>query len=233
MKLIDVFNKLYRHFGEQFWWPASFPFEVIVGAVLTQNTAWANVEKAITNLKRRDLLHPEKISRLPLKDLEKLVYPSGFYCQKAKRLKSVSQYLEKSCRGNWESFFSSPASHLRRELLKINGLGPETVDSILLYAGRKPVFVIDAYTKRILERLGITQESDYDVLKSFFENNLPRDARLFNEFHALIVALAKNHCRLKPECRGCPLKNNCQQKSPNHSLRSGTGQAEIRRQKNS
>ena len=209
MKLINVFNKLYRHFGEQFWWPASSPFEVIVGAVLTQNTAWANVEKAVTNLKRRDLLHPEKISRLPLKDLEKLVYPSGFYRQKAKRLKSVSQYLEKSCRGNWESFFSSPSLRLRRELLEINGLGPETVDSILLYAGRKPVFVIDAYTRRLSGRLGISQESDYEALRSFFENNLPRDTRLFNEFHALIVALAKNYCRLKPECPGCPLKKDC------------------------
>ncbi|MEA3369455.1 MAG: endonuclease III domain-containing protein [Candidatus Ratteibacteria bacterium] len=209
LKLIDVFDKLYRHFGEQFWWPASSPFEVIVGAVLTQNTAWTNVEKAITNLKRRDLLHPEKISRLPLKELEKLVHSSGFYRQKAKRLKSVSQYLEKSCRGDWDRFFSFPSSHLRPELLEINGLGPETVDSILLYAGRKPVFVIDAYTKRLSERLGISQESDYEALRSFFENNLPRDERLFNEFHALIVALAKNYCRTKPACRGCPLKKNC------------------------
>ncbi len=209
MKLIGVFNKLYRHFGEQFWWPASSPFEVIVGAVLTQNTAWANVEKAITNLKRRDLLHPEKISQLPLKELEELVHPSGFYRQKAKRLKSVSQYLEKSCQGNWERFFSAPVSHLRRELLEINGLGAETVDSILLYAGGKPVFVIDAYTKRLSERLGISRENNYEALRNFFENNLPRNTRLFNEFHALIVALAKNYCRTKPACRGCPLKNSC------------------------
>ncbi len=210
MQLIEIFHKLYREFGEQFWWPAASPFEVIVGAVLTQNTAWGNVEKAITNLKRKRVLALREIANLSLNKLEKLVHPTGFYRQKAKRLKAVSQYLEKSCQGNLRKFFSKPLPELREELLAINGLGPETVDSILLYAGGKPSFVIDAYTKRLCQRLGINKSGDYETLKNFFESNLPRDVRLFNEFHALIVTLAKNYCRTKPECPGCPLEKNCQ-----------------------
>jgi len=209
LKLIDVFDRLYRHFGEQFWWPASSPFEVIVGAVLTQNTAWANVEKAIKNLKHRDLLTPQKISRHPLQKLERLVHPTGFYRQKAKRLKTISKYLEEYYQGDCKKIFARPLDDLRRELLGINGLGPETVDSILLYAGGKSVFVIDAYTKRLCQRLGISQSNDYEGLRNFFEQNLPRDVRLFNEFHALIVALAKDYCRVKPTCKRCPLKKNC------------------------
>ncbi len=209
MKLINIFNQLYRHFGEQFWWPASSPFEVIVGAVLTQNTSWTNVEKAIKNLKNRDLLTPDKISRFSLQKLEKLVYPTGFYRQKARRLKTVSKYLERRYRGGWEKFFSRPVDDLRKELLAIKGLGPETVDSILLYAGGRPVFVIDAYTKRLCRRLGINHADDYESLRSFFEKNLPAEVRLFNEFHALIVTLSKNYCRVKPVCKGCPLKKDC------------------------
>ncbi len=201
------------------WWPARTPFEVIVGAILTQNTAWQNVEKAIFNLRRERLLTPRAIERVSTQRLARLVRPSGYFRQKAKKLKAFVHFLRNEYAGSLARMFATPTLELRERLLGVYGIGPETADSILLYAGGHVVFVVDAYTHRILGRHGIapfqprhgaalaTHTNDYEAVRSLFETHLPPDARLYNELHALLVNVGKNWCRPRePRCAECPLK---------------------------
>ncbi len=208
--LMEIHNRLYEFFGPQGWWPGESAFEVCVGAILTQNASWKNVEKAISNLKKEGLLDPFKLYELPLEKLAQFIRPSGFYNLKAKRLKNFINCLVEKYEGSVERLFDSSRDmwEIRRELLEIKGLGKETVDSMLLYAGNFPIFVVDAYTYRIFSRHGlIPEEIDYDELQSFFMENLPQDPGLFNEYHALLVVCGKNFCRKKsPLCNKCPLK---------------------------
>ncbi|MEK6678579.1 MAG: endonuclease III domain-containing protein [Nitrospirota bacterium] len=206
--LLEIYNILHKQFGPQHWWPAETPFEVIVGAILTQNTAWGNVTKAIDNLKKEGYLMPELLYSLSISKLARLIRPSGYYNIKAKRLKEFLKFLFNEYDGSLEKMFKINLSELREKLLKINGIGPETADSILLYAGNYPIFVIDAYTKRILQRHNIINDGiDYHPLQRLFMDNLPEDADLFNEYHALIVKTAKDFCKKKPLCDICPLNN--------------------------
>ena len=195
------FDDLLRRYGPQRWWPADSPFEVLVGAVLTQNTAWTNVEKAVANLKRAKLLDPEKIRDVDLHRLAEVIRPSGYYRLKAKRLKAaVEWWLRRDPK--------APLDVLRAQLLEVHGVGPETADSILLYALGLPSFVVDAYTRRVLTRHGLAAEDvDYDGMKRLFEGALAEDVALYNEFHALIVKVGKEHCGPTPRCAGCPLEN--------------------------
>ncbi|HEV2340181.1 MAG TPA: hypothetical protein VGS15_00105 [Candidatus Acidoferrales bacterium] len=193
--------------GPQHWWPAETPFEVIVGAILTQNTSWKNVEAAIANLKREKLLSPLAIEKVSVPRLERLIRSSGYFRQKAKKLKAFVRFLRLEYGGALKRMFRTPTAELREKLLGVHGIGPETADSILLYAARKEVFVVDAYTKRILSRHGWTEEDvDYEEMRSLVENNLPRDVSLYNEFHAQFVQVGKNWCRPRdPRCSECPL----------------------------
>ncbi len=206
-KLMEIFNLLYDAFGPRHWWPGDSPFEVIVGAILTQNTTWKNVEKAINNLKRANLLEPKALYRLPYEILVELIRPVGFFNIKAKRLKAFLNFLFEEFQGNLEEMFSLEMEGLRKKLLSIPGIGPETADSILLYAGGKPSFVVDAYTRRILSRHGlIHEEASYEDIRELFMDHLPSDVGLFNEYHALLVELGKRFCKTKPHCKGCPLE---------------------------
>ena len=194
--------------GPMHWWPAQTPFEVIVGAILTQSTAWANVERAIANLRAADLLTPAALLRVRAQRLAELVRPSGYFRQKAKKLKAFVRFLQNVYEGSLERMFEAPTAKLREQLLAVHGIGPETADSILLYAGNHPVFVVDAYTHRIFSRHGITGGMpDYEAVRTMFESSLPRRPKLFNEYHALIVNTGKNWCRKKaPQCDDCPLR---------------------------
>ncbi len=205
--LLRIYHRLFDAFGPQHWWPARTSFEVMVGAILTQNTNWGNVERAITSLRAADALKPERISQIPLKRLRSLIRSSGFFNQKAARLKAFSRFLVDRYGGRVGKLRREETAKLRGELLALDGIGPETADSMLLYALGKPVFVIDAYTRRVFSRHGyLSEKHGYADWQGLFEENLPRDARLYNEYHALIVKLAKEHCRKRPECGGCPLK---------------------------
>jgi len=194
----SFYKKLYRAFGPQHWWPAETAFEVMVGAILTQNTAWSNVERAITRLKKEKVLSPDKLAALPQKKLAGFIRSAGYYNIKAKRLKN---FLDFYCAHKTKSIS-------RQQLLAVNGIGPETADSILLYALNQPVFVVDAYTKRILTRHSLIKEgASYDEVQNLFMCGLKKDAKLFNEYHALLVKLAKDFClKNKPKCNVCPLK---------------------------
>ncbi|MEM2947940.1 MAG: hypothetical protein QXG02_00225 [Candidatus Anstonellales archaeon] len=184
-----IFHSLLKKYGPQKWWPAKTQYEVIVGAVLTQNCAWKNVEKAIKNLKKARMLSPKNILALRLAELKKLIKPAGFYNQKAKRLKLITKkYLELK-----PKLHSLTTEELRKELLSVNGIGNETADSILLYAFNRPVFVIDAYTKRFCEHFNLFKGKTYHDYQQFFERSLPRNTYIFNEYHALIVRWAKEH----------------------------------------
>lgn len=210
MDILDIYNKLHTHLGPQHWWPADTPFEVIVGAILTQNTSWKNVERAISNLKSEGVLDVDGIHRIPEENLQNLIQPSGFYKIKTKRLKHFINFLFEKYDGDLDTLLSLDVKPLREELRGINGIGRETADSIILYAAEKPSFVVDAYTKRVFERLGLLENnSEYDDIKDKFEANLPVDTYIYNEFHALIVALAKDICKKKPQCGTCPLANDC------------------------
>lgn len=206
-KLADIYDKLYAYFGPQYWWPAETAFEVIVGAILTQNTSWLNVEKAINNLKKQKLLNPVKLYKMPQSKLSKYIRPAGYYNIKAKRLKSFVSFLFNNYKGGLKEMFLQDTFTLRRQLLSVNGIGPETADSILLYALNKPVFVIDAYTKRIFFRHSLLDsDASYEQAQSVFMDNLKPDEKLFNEYHALLVKLAKEFClKNKPKCDTCPL----------------------------
>lgn len=209
--LSAIYRLLKDRFGPQRWWPAETPFEVIVGAVLTQNTAWTNVELAIANLREADGLVPERLSELSIAELEKLIRPAGFFRQKAARLQHISSVLIGHFGGSVDLFCAGSLEEARARLLALPGIGPETADSILLYAAHRPSFVIDAYTRRIFTRLGLLDGSaGYDVIRARFMNELPNEVPLFNEYHALIVTLAKRHCRKRrPECSTCPLMTIC------------------------
>jgi len=207
--LLDIYDLLLKHFGPQRWWPADTEFEVIVGAILTQNANWKNVERAIANLKESDLLSPEGIHRVSEERLKALIRPAGYYNSKARKLKEFTDFLFKNYNG-LDDFLDLPTEQLREQLLLVWGIGPETADSIALYAAGKPSFVVDAYTRRIFSRLGFVEEkTGYDELKKFFEKNIPKDVALYQEFHALVVELAKDCCRTKPLCGECPLISLC------------------------
>jgi endonuclease-3 related protein len=207
LPLEAYYHELSDQLGPQHWWPAKTPFEVIVGAILTQNTSWTNVERAIANLRRENLLSPRAIERISLSRLESLVRPSGYFRQKAKKLKAFTSFLRREFRGSLRRMFQTGTAELRQQLLSVHGIGPETADSILLYAGGKVVFVVDAYTKRILHRHGwLNETADYEETRAFLESNLPREAPLYNEVHAQFVQVGKNWCRPREaRCAECPL----------------------------
>jgi len=191
-------------YGPQHWWPAREPFEVIIGAILTQSTAWTNVEKAIDNLKKSGKLSPETLRRLPDEELAGLIHPCGYYNVKSRRLKSFVHWFGEEYGDDLHSLFAQDIDALRRQLLGIYGIGEETADSIILYAGNKPVFVIDAYTRRFMNRAELAPVADsYSAWQALFMDNLPADVHMFNEYHALLVRLGKEACRTRPLCREC------------------------------
>jgi len=206
--LTRIYDRLYEYFGPQHWWPADTPFEVCVGAILTQNASWKNVEKAIKNLKEAEVLDPFKLYRIEVSKLAMLIKPCGFYNLKAKRLKNFVNFLVEKYQGKLDKLFEKGIQQAREELLSIKGLGKETVDSMLLYAGELPIFVVDAYTYRILFRHGlIPEEATYEEIQDLFHRYLPEDPKLFNEYHALLVACGKTFCKTKkPLCETCPLQ---------------------------
>ena len=222
----NLYNILINHFGNQDWWPfdksyhithgSDYRFEIMLGAILTQNTAWSNVEKALMNIKNNNSLNIKKIIDTPIKKLRSMIQPSGYFNQKSMRVKNLAEYIFKNYNDNLDNFFNRDLKQLRDELLSLIGIGPETADSILLYAGNFPIFVVDAYTKRICKRIPIMIKNDsYDDIQRFFEddllNNLSEDdiVSRYKELHALIVELAKNYCKTNPRCSSCPLKSNC------------------------
>jgi len=205
--LEEVFERLFRALGPQYWWPADSPFEVIVGAILTQNTAWKNVKQAISRLREHHLLTHEAIVLLPLGDLAPLIRASGYYNQKARKLKDFCEHLQDHWQGNLDRFLGQPMERLRAELLSLRGIGPETADSIILYAAYQPSFVVDAYTSRIFHRHGcISEGTGYEDLRSFFMDAMEPDTPRFQEYHALLVRTGHLYCRRKPSCDGCPLQ---------------------------
>ncbi len=206
LTLRTLYEKLYAFFGPQYWWPGDTPFEITVGAILTQNTNWANVEKAIDNLKVHHVLNSRALHKLPLQTLAALVRPSGYYNIKAKRLKAFIDFLVSGYGGSMARMKKGTTEKLRSELLAVNGIGQETADSILLYALEKPVFVVDAYTRRVLSRHDIIDaNARYDEYQDFFHCELNQDVHLFNEYHALLVRVGKEYCRTRPRCEKCPL----------------------------
>ncbi len=207
-----IYTTLLQYYGPQHWWPGDGPFEMMVGAVLTQSTSWTNVEKAIQNLKRADSLTPAALRNIDFDRLAVLIHPSGYHHAKAKKLKSLVGWL--SCyHDDLVAVFSKDQETLRQELLAVYGVGEETADSILLYAAGKPVFVIDAYTRRILNRIGIfTAGNKYTDYQELFMCQMPPDPVVFNEYHALLVKHGKSTCRKKPQCRECCLFEVCRNK---------------------
>ena len=205
--LMKIYNRLYRAYGPRHWWPGETPFEVMVGAILTQNTSWRNVEKAIQNLKARKVLHVRGIHQLKRSQLASLIRSSGYFRIKADRLKTFVNFLFEHYSGNLGKMRKEGLNILRQKLLGIRGIGPETADSILLYGLQKPIFVVDAYTKRIFSRHGILSEkATYEEVQRLFMEHLPKDERLFNEYHALLVHVGKTLCRKIPRCDLCPIK---------------------------
>ncbi|HUL35004.1 MAG TPA: endonuclease III domain-containing protein [Candidatus Eisenbacteria bacterium] len=204
----QYFDALFQSYGEQHWWPGRSPFEIIVGAILVQNTSWTNAAQAIANLRHASLLTPAAIHAISLPRLARLIRPSGYFRQKARKLKAFLNFLCQNYRGSLKTMFRTPTAQLREQLLQIHGIGPETADSILLYAGNHPVFVVDAYTRRILQRHQLAQGNEsYEGVRGLFEQSLPNDPRLFNEYHALIVHVGKHHCRRRaPLCSTCALR---------------------------
>ncbi|TYO98555.1 DNA-3-methyladenine glycosylase III [Geothermobacter ehrlichii] len=221
--LLALYQRLFDHFGPQNWWPADSPFETAVGAILTQNTAWTNVEKAIANLRRADALSCEALLKTPRKQLEEMIRPAGFFRQKSERLHLFCRHLRDHHDGNLERLLAAPTAVARLELLELKGVGPETADSILLYGGNHASFVVDAYTRRLLQRLDLLPgRGTYDEIRTFFMRNLPVDAALFNEYHALIVILCKDYCRKRnPRCQSCPLIGLCRYPESAHPLTEG------------
>jgi endonuclease-3 related protein len=207
--LVNIYTSLLDHFGPQKWWPGETPLEVLVGAVLTQNTNWSNVSRAIGNLKEENLLSFATLDRLSEAELAENIRPSGYFNLKARRLKNLLALIrQEEPAGDLDLFFSRETFILREKLLSVKGIGPETADSILLYAAQKPVFVVDTYTYRMLTRHGlIGEETDYAEMQELFMDTLPADAKLFNEYHALIVRLGKEYCKKsRPRCQQCPLR---------------------------
>ena len=206
--LLKIYRRLFWYFGPQHWWPGETVEEIIIGAVLTQNTNWGNVERAIENLKRARALSLKKIVTLAPGTLSNLIRPSGYYNVKAKRLWAVADYFVRRCDDDFSKLEMNPTDELRGELLSVHGVGRETADSILLYALNRPVFVIDAYTLRIGRRHNFLSDKDnYESARALFERSLKRDVQLYNEYHALFVRLGKEYCRPRPICVTCPLFN--------------------------
>ncbi len=206
--LQTIYRRLFDHFGPQHWWPGETPFEVAVGAILTQNTAWANASQAVEGLKKAGLLNPRRLEKIPQQALARRIRSSGYFNQKAKRLKVFVRYLNHNYAGSMVRLKKPALKQLREELLALNGIGPETADSILLYALKKSTFVVDAYTKRFLARHSwISWKASYDEIQSLFLKKLPRKVSSFNEYHALVVALGKNLCQTHPKCHLCPLRD--------------------------
>jgi endonuclease-3 related protein len=205
--LPQYYDALFNAHGRQHWWPGKTPFEIIVGTILVQNTNWVNAARAIAKLRQANLLTPSAIERASRSTLARLVRSSGYFRQKAIKLKAFVKFLRIEHRGSLDAMFRTPTATLRDQLLRVHGIGPETADSILLYAGNHPVFVVDAYTRRILQRHGLaTGKESYEGLRGLFEKSLPNDPQLFNEFHALIVHTGKNYCRTRaPLCSQCAL----------------------------
>lgn len=230
-KLKEIYEGLFEHFGAQGWWPVTpiggckgtpayapvygiglknekQKLEIIFGAILTQNTSWKNVEKAIIELNKEDLIDVKKILKIDNNRLAELIKSSGYFNEKAKKLKNFCNFLNKKYNNNLKKLLEKNTKELREELLSVKGIGPETADSIILYAAEMPVFVIDAYTKRIMQRIGF-KEQGYDGLQKLFMDNLNNNVKLFNEYHALLVKFGKNYCKKKPECSGCPVSHYC------------------------
>ena len=207
LSLTAIYNKLYGFFGPQRWWPADSAFEVMIGAILTQNTSWANVEKAIANLKKNKLLEASRLYGLSDARLASFIRSAGYYNVKTKRLKSFLEFFIKDYKASHKKMARVDTLSLREKLLQVKGIGPETADSILLYALGRPIFVVDAYTKRVFARHKIIGDVwDYSRVQRIFMKNLPKDAGLFNEYHALLVRLGKEYCsKNNPKCRSCPL----------------------------
>lgn len=202
-----IFDRLFAAYGPQHWWPAETPFEVVVGAILVQNTAWSNVEKAIENLREAGLLFPAALHGAAAEEIEEFIRPAGYYRVKARRLKNWLDFLFEAYGGDFEALLAAEPYSLREQLLGVNGIGAETADSIVLYAARGPIFVVDSYTQRVLKRHGwIEPEADYATTQSWFHDYLQAHEQLYNEFHALFVQVGKEHCRAKPRCEGCPLE---------------------------
>lgn len=220
-----LYDNLFNEFGNLNWWPIdkkyhektnSDPrFEIIIGTILTQNTAWSNVEKAIDNLKEKNLLNIKKISKIDIKNLTYLIKPSGYFNQKAQRLQDLALYIENNYHGNLDLFFNRELHEIRVELLSLNGVGPETADSILLYAGNLPIFVVDAYTKRICQRIPFQVDIIYSDIQNYFQSELSKVyeknklSNVYNELHAQIVILGKTYCKKNPNCNSCPIQKNC------------------------
>lgn len=205
--LRDYYARLTAHHGPTGWWPGDTPFEIALGAILTQNTAWTNVEKAIVNLKRARLMSPRAILAAEVPALEAALRPSGYFRQKARRVRLFCHHLVDHYGGSMARMARRPLPDLRQELLALHGIGPETADDILLYACGHPVFVVDAYTRRIFSRHGLVpHDIKYETLRAFFEQNLEADVHTFKEYHATIVWTAKDFCRTRPNCDGCPLQ---------------------------
>jgi endonuclease-3 related protein len=210
----EIYSRLLERFGPQHWWPGDSPFEVMVGAVLVQNTNWKNVERAIANLREQGLLAPDdahaahKLAKIHVEELAELVRPAGYYRQKARRLHNLAGWFVEHYEGSFERLAERSLDELRIELLSLHGIGRETADSILLYALARPTFVVDSYTHRVLARHGwIDETASYDEVKDYFESALEPDATMFNEYHALLVELGKVYCRKQPQCDGCPLES--------------------------
>lgn len=224
LKPTQAYCLLLKSFGPQGWWPVTRngitehrggpksegeKWEVVVGAILTQNTAWTNVEKALAEMRKQNIWSIESVATAPAKKLEKAIRSAGYFRQKAKYLKETAKYIQKNYGSKIEKMFSQPIGALRYELLSLKGIGPETADSIILYSANKPRFVVDAYTRRICGRLG-WPHSTYKETQEFFESNLPEEVKLYQEYHALLVKLAKRHClKREPLCENCPLEKNC------------------------
>jgi endonuclease-3 related protein len=206
-QLLEIYRMLLDAFGPQHWWPGETPFEITVGAVLTQNTSWANVKKAIANLKAAGCLDANKLREMDAGQIETLIRPAGYFRVKAKRLRNFIDWLCTEYGGDMHNLETVSTARLREELLSISGIGPETADSILLYALNRPVFVVDTYTARVMVRHGLidAEDLDYHQLQDLFMSNLEPDVALFNEFHALLVHAGKDYCKPTPRCRPCPL----------------------------
>ena len=208
---MQIYTRLEEEYGPQHWWPGETRFEVMVGAILTQSAAWANVEKCITNLKAENMLSPQALREIPLERLAQLVHPSGYFNAKAAKIKAFVNWLGERYDDDLDRLFAADIADLRNQLLSVHGIGEETADSIILYAGYKPIFVIDAYTRRIVERLGLgPSEKSYAAYQAIFMMHLPEDERLFNEYHALFVRHGKERCKKKSLlCEGCCLGALC------------------------
>jgi endonuclease-3 related protein len=203
----EAYERLLEHFGPQHWWPARTRLEMMLGAILTQNTAWTNVEKAIANLRRAGALRLPVLEQAAREEIAEWIRPAGYFNQKAGYIKGMAEKIRDRFDGSLHRLFALDTPVLRRELLSWKGVGPETADSILIYAAERPVFVVDAYTRRVCTRHGwIDGRASYDDVAQLFTDHLPEDVRLYNEYHALIVRLCKEHCNTRPRCRGCPLE---------------------------